>query len=79
MIVVIANEQGLPLSHFDIKQAFVRAKHGHTISMPLADGCGDLSDGVIKLTHALYGLKQAGRQWKSASRRRACGIRDDTF
>lgn len=41
IIVAIANEHGLLLFHFDIKQAFLGAKLDHTTFMRLDDGYGD--------------------------------------
>ena len=42
MIVVIANEKGLPVFHLDVSQAFVQAPLEKEIYMCLPPGCGEL-------------------------------------
>lgn len=63
--MAIANEYGLPLFHFNVKQAFVRAKFDHAIFVCFEGGCGGLSGRVVKLYHALDGLKQIRHQWNA--------------
>ena len=63
MLVVVANELGLPVFHLDMSQAFVQAPLEEEKYMRLAPGCCELSNRVVKLLKCQYGLKQAGREW----------------
>ena len=48
MLVVVANELGLPVFHLDVSQGFVQAPLEEEIYMCLAPGCGELSNRVIE-------------------------------
>ena len=63
MLVVVANELGVPVFHLDMSQAFVQAPLEEEIYMRLPPGCGELSNRVVKLLKCQYGPKQAGREW----------------
>ena len=57
MIEAIANEEGLPVFHLDVSQAFVQAPLEEEIYMRLPPGRGELSGKVVKLLKCRYGLK----------------------
>ena len=63
MIAAVANENGLPVHHLDVSQAFVQAPLKEDIFMRLPPGCGELSGKIERLLKCQYGLKQAGREW----------------
>ena len=63
--LLIAVQNDWPLYHFDVKQAFVRAKLDTDVSMKLPYGCGKRTGKVFKLGRALSGIKQTGRQWSA--------------
>ena len=63
LILAVANEKGLPLRHFDVAQAYIRASLDEEVYMKLPGGCGEKSRKTTKLERAIYGLKQSGRQW----------------
>ena len=63
LILAIANEKGLPLRHFDVVQAYIRASLDEEVYMKLPGGCGEKLRKTTKLERAIYGLKQSGRQW----------------
>ena len=63
LILTVANEKDLPLRHFDVAQAYVRASQDEEVYMRLPPGCGEQSKRTAKLERAIYGLKQSGRQW----------------
>ena len=63
--IAIAVQNGWPLYHLDVQQAFVRAPLDTDVYMKLPAGCGKRTGDVVKLNKALYGVKQAGRQWSS--------------
>ena len=58
-----SNEKGLPLHHFDVAQAYIRASLDEEVYMKLPGGCGEQSNRTAKLERAIYGLKQSGRKW----------------
>ena len=63
LILAVANEKGLPLRHFDVAQAYIRASLYEEVYMKLPGGCGEKSRKTTKLERAIYGLKQSGRKW----------------
>ena len=63
LILAVANEKGLPLRHFDVAQAYIRASLDEEVYMKLPGGCGEKSRKTTKLERAIYGLKQSGRKW----------------
>ena len=62
-MLAVANERGLPLYHFDVAQAYIRASLDEEVYMKLPGGCGGKSKHIVKLERAIYGLKQSGRKW----------------
>ena len=63
LVMAVAVQEGWPLYHLDVKQAFIRAKMDTDVYMKLPPGCGQKTDTVVRLEKAIYGVKQAGRQW----------------
>ena len=63
LILAVANEKGLPLRHFDVAQAYIRASLDEEVYMKLPAGCGEESKRTAKIERAIYGLKQSARQW----------------
>ena len=63
LILAVANEKCLPLRHFDVAQAYIRASLDEEVYMKLPGGCGEQSKRTAKLERAIYGLKQSGRKW----------------
>ena len=63
MVLAVADEKGLPLRHFDVAQAYIRASLDEEVYMKLPGGCGEQSKRTAKLRRAIYGLKQSGRKW----------------
>ncbi|CAN0299130.1 unnamed protein product [Ectocarpus fasciculatus] len=63
LLLALANEKGMKLSHWDVKQAYIHAKLKEEVYMKLPPGCGSMSGKFAKLERALYGLKQSGREW----------------
>ena len=63
LILAVANEKDLPLRHFDVAQAYIRASLDEEVYMKLPGGCGEKSRKTTKLERAIYGLKQSGRKW----------------
>ena len=63
LVQAVANEKGLPLRHFDVAQAYIRASLDEEVYMKLPEGCGEQSKRTAKLGRAFYGLKQSGRKW----------------
>ena len=61
LLALIACELDLDLCHFDAEQAFVQSDLEDNVFMRLPQGCGDLSDKVVRLNRSLYGLNQASR------------------
>ena len=57
LILAVANEKRLPLRHFDVAQAYIRASLDEEVYMKLPGGCGEKSNKTIKLERAIYGLK----------------------
>ena len=63
LILAVANEKGLPLRHFDVAQAYIRASLDEEVYMTLPGGCGEKPRKTTKLERTIYGLKQSGRKW----------------
>ena len=63
LVLAVANEKGLPLRHFDVYQAYIRASLNEEMYIKLPGGCGEQSKRTAKLERAIYGLKQSGRKW----------------
>ncbi|CAM9238962.1 unnamed protein product [Sphacelaria rigidula] len=63
LLMAVAVQEGWPLYHFDVTQAFVQAKMITDVYMRLPEGCSILTDKTVKLENPFYGIKQAGRQW----------------
>ena len=61
LILAVANEKGLPLRHFDVAQACIRASLDKEVYIKLPADCGEQSKRAAKLERAIYGLKQIGR------------------
>ena len=57
LMVAIACELQLDLCHSDVQQAFVQAELKVVVLMQMSQGCGALSDRVVRLSRRLYGLK----------------------
>ena len=49
-------ELQLDLCLFDVQQAFVQAELEEVGLMRMPQGCGALSDGVVRLNRSLYGF-----------------------
>ena len=60
LVLAVANERGLPLYHFNVAQAYIRASLDEEVYMKLPGGCGEKSKKTAKLERAIYGLKQSG-------------------
>ena len=63
LLAAFANEYDLELCHFDLDQVFVRDDLKDDVFMKLPEGCGALSEKIVKVNKSLYGLRQASRQW----------------
>ena len=63
LLTAIACDLDWDLCHFDAEQAFVQARLDEEVYIRLPQGCGALSDKVVRLGRSLYGLKQASRTW----------------
>ena len=63
LVLAVANERGLPLYHFDVAQAYIRASLDDEVYMKLPDGCGVKSNRNAKVERAIYGLMQSRRKW----------------
>lgn len=64
--VVSEHRLNYQVFHFNVSQAFVRAKLDHDINVQLSPGggCGTMSGKAVRLNRSLYyGLKQNGLQW----------------
>ena len=57
LVLAVANERGLPLYHFDVAQAYIRASLDEEVYTKLPGGCGEKSKKTVKLESAIYGLK----------------------
>ena len=62
LLAAFANEYDLELCHFDLDQVFVRDDLKDDVFMKLPEGCGALSEKIVKVNKSLYGLRQASRQ-----------------
>ncbi|CAB1096091.1 unnamed protein product [Ectocarpus sp. CCAP 1310/34] len=62
-MLAVANEKGMNLNHWDVKQAYTHATLDEEVFLKLPAGCGDKSHKIAKAERAIYGLKQSGRQW----------------
>ncbi|CAM9740698.1 unnamed protein product [Sphacelaria rigidula] len=62
LVMAVAVQRGWPLYHFDVTQAFVRAKMDTSVFMELLEGCGNLTGGTVRLEKSIYGVTQVGRQ-----------------
>ena len=49
LILAAANEKSLPLCHFDVAQAYIRASLDEEVYMKLPGGCGEKSRKITKL------------------------------
>ena len=63
LVLAVANEQGLPLYHFDVAQSYIRASLDEEVYMKHPGGCGEESKKTAKLVKAIYYLKQGRRKW----------------
>ncbi|CAB1108043.1 unnamed protein product [Ectocarpus sp. CCAP 1310/34] len=63
LMLAVANEKGMNLNHWDVKQAYTHATLDEEVFLKLPAGCGDKSHKIAKAERAIYGLKQSGRQW----------------
>ena len=63
LVLAIVNEKGLPLRHFDVTQAYIRASLDKQVYMKLPGGCGEQPKRTAQLGRAIYGLKQSGCKW----------------
>ena len=57
-----SNEKVLPLHHFDVAQAYIRASLDEEEYRKLPGGCGKQSKRTAKLGKSIYGPKQSGRK-----------------
>ena len=57
LVLAVANEKELPLRHFDVAQAYIRASLDEEVYMKLPGGCGKQSKRTAKLERAIFGLK----------------------
>ena len=48
LVLAVANEKGLPLRHFDVAQAYIRASLDEEVYMKLPGGCGEQSKMTAK-------------------------------
>ncbi|CAB1107607.1 unnamed protein product [Ectocarpus sp. CCAP 1310/34] len=62
-MLAVANEKGINLNHWDVKQAYTYATVHEAVFLRLPAECGDKSHQVVLAKRAIYGLKQSGRQW----------------
>ena len=63
MMISVAVSEGLKLSHFDVKTAFLYGELEDEMYMHQPEGYDDGPGKECKLTKSLYGLKQASRCW----------------
>ena len=63
MVISVAASEGLKLSQFYVKTAFLYGELEDEIYMHQPEGYDDGSGKVCKLTKSLYDLKQASRCW----------------
>ena len=63
MAIATAVQNGWPLFHVGVEQAFVRAPLDFDVYLKRPSGCGSKTAQVVRLNRALYVVKQAGRQW----------------
>ena len=63
MVMSVAASEGLKLSQFDVKRAFLYGEVEDDIYMHQIEGYDDGSGKMCKLKKSLYGLKQASRCW----------------
>ena len=63
LVLAVADKRGLPLYHFDVAQAYIRASLDEEIHMKHPSGCGEKSKKTAKLERAIYGLKQGWHKW----------------
>ena len=47
LVLAVANERGLPLHHFDLAQAYIRASLNEEVYMKLLGGCGQVEKGDL--------------------------------
>ena len=62
LVLAVVNEKGLPLHHFDVAQAYIRASPDEEVYTKLPGGCGEQSKKTAKLERAIHGLKPSGRK-----------------
>ena len=62
LVLAVANEKELPLRHFDVAQAYIRASLDEEVYIKFPEGCGEQSKRTTKIGRAIYGLKQSGRK-----------------
>ena len=63
LLAALACELNLDLCHSDIKQASVQPSLEEVLQMRLPQGCGRLSEKIVRPNKSLHGLKQASGQW----------------
>ena len=63
LVLAVANERRLPLYHFDVAPAYVRASLDEEVYIKLPGGCGEKWKKTAKLERAIYGLKKSGCKW----------------
>ena len=57
LMLAVANEKGMNLNHWDVKQAYTHATVDEEVFLRLPAGCGDKSHKIVKAERAIYGLK----------------------
>ena len=63
LVLAVVSERGLPLYHFDVAQAYIRASLDEEVYMKLPGCCSEKYKKTAKLERAIYGPKQSGHEW----------------
>jgi len=58
IFLAVATERNFPIFHWDVKQAYTKARLHEDVYLKFPPGCGERSGKVVKAERALYGLKQ---------------------
>lgn len=61
MVMAVAVQEGWPLYHFEVAQAFVRARIDTNEYMKLAEKCDTFARNTGRLGRPIHEVRQAGR------------------